>query len=980
MNLSSRQQASEEWEQELQALNHHTIVSVADAGGTIVQVNELFCQISGYSRQELLGQNHRLIKSNTHDSDFYRQMWQTISRGQIWQGEICNRAKNGQLYWVESTIVPFVTEEGTPYRYISIRTDVTRIKQMEQQARKLSDRLRRSQIFANIGTWDWNIATGELYWSERIASLFGYPSGELETSYENFLQAIHPEDRDRVVKAVNRCISEGAIYNIEHRVLWPSGEVYWVQERGDVIRNRAGEAQNMLGVVLDIHERKMAELALLQAEEMAHLGHWQANLVTGELEWSAEIYRIFGYEPYAITPSIELFEQSIHPDDRALVSSSESAAQQCGVHEVVHRILRPDGEVRYVHERGEAQFSANGEMVRLIGTVQDVTERQQVEQQLALAKEAAEEANRAKSTFIANMSHEIRTPMNAIIGLTDLLLEEPLRPKQHKQLTTIATAAKLMLTLLNDVLDLSKLEGGKLELEQLPFSLQQLLDEVRSIAAIQAQEKGLYFELWIDHAVSDCVVGDPTRLRQIILNLAVNAVKFTTKGGVIIGVKPTQVADRLYFSVSDTGIGIDSKRLERIFERFAQADESISRQYGGSGLGTTISRDLVELMGGRIWVESELGKGSCFQFELPLPRAETDVLSLPNSDIDGAACETSYPLTLLLAEDIAVNRELIIRRLKQHQIVIANDGEQAVELWQQQPVDLILMDMLMPKMDGLQAVRRIRQLESQLTRPKTPIVMLTANAMPEQRALSQAAGADEFLTKPIDFSCLNRLLQRYCRQPLETEDGGGEKQPPMAGLDYQRGLALWGDEVAYCRALSSFCRDYQPLPQQLQQLSELQRWDELAALCHTLKGVSANLALDSLNELFNRLQQRAAAARPPQPDHYQLWQQQWQQLQSWLAEATPAVATTLTTSPTIDQRDIVAALQQLETVLLRADVDDQALATLKSSLDFSDYRRLERAVEEFEFEQALAIIGELSHALYKNEAMATLYLDNLGAG
>ncbi|OYZ07974.1 MAG: hypothetical protein B7Y29_02915 [Thiotrichales bacterium 16-46-22] len=254
-----------EREREHLAVNQHAIVSVADKHGNILEVNEKFCEVSGYDRSELIGQNHRIVKSGEHPAEFYQQLWRTISQGHIWQGVICNRAKDGSLYWVESSITPFLDEAGKPYQYVSIRTDITRQIRSEQAVELAKERLRRGQIYANIGTWEWNIGSGELFWTEQIAPLFGYAKGELETSYENFLNAIHPDDRDKVIAAVNDCVEKGSRYHIEHRVVWPDGTIRWLLEKGDVLRDSDGKPIKMIGVVQDVTEIQLAKEAAERA-------------------------------------------------------------------------------------------------------------------------------------------------------------------------------------------------------------------------------------------------------------------------------------------------------------------------------------------------------------------------------------------------------------------------------------------------------------------------------------------------------------------------------------------------------------------------------------------------------------------------------------------------------------------------------------------------------------------------------------------
>ena len=425
-----------------------------------------------------------------------------------------------------------------------------------------------------------------------------------------------------------------------------------------------------------------------------------------------------------------------------------------------YRMARSDGREVWVAGAVKMVTDAEGRPQRMMGAIQNITARKKAEQALTAAKEQAEAANVAKSSFLATMSHEIRTPLNGVLGMAQVMEGDVLSEVQRDRLKVVRSSGENLLTILNDVLDLSKIEAGKLELEQAPFQVKEIARGVQAAFSGIASQKGLAFELTIDPDVAGAYFGDATRVRQILYNLASNALKFTSEGAVTVAVGAD--AAGLVLKVSDTGIGIPADRVGQLFQKFEQADASTTRKYGGTGLGLAICRELAELMGGTITVESEAGRGSTFVVRLPLePALGVEPPGEAADQPDAAEVDLSQ-LRILTAEDNPVN-QLVLRTMLQQaglETHVVGNGREAVEAWETADWDLILMDVQMPQMDGVSATRAIRAREAETGRTPTRIIALTANAMSHQIGEYLAAGMDDFVAKPIDIAKLFEAIER----------------------------------------------------------------------------------------------------------------------------------------------------------------------------------------------------------------------------
>lgn len=499
-------------------------------------------------------------------------------------------------------------------------------------------------------------------------------------------------------------------------------------------------------------------LRMQLANDSAEIGIWEWNLRTGELNWDEWMYKLYGINESEFSGAYEAWVNSVHPDDiDSAKSALETAIRGEGVYDPEFRVVHPNGDIKVIKASAEVIRDTDGKAVKVIGVNYDVTEKVNAIQVLYEAKLAAENAVKAKSDFLANMSHEIRTPMNAILGGLQLLQDTKLSRELKTVLSNASFSAQSLLTIINDILDYSKIESNNLQLEHIQFSLTEVLESVKYDLDGQVSNKQVQFIVNKGERYKDYWLGDLVRVKQIILNLASNAVKFTEKGSVKVNIdsRPYSGKDAIYIQVIDSGIGMTEEAAQRIFERFAQADTSTTRKYGGTGLGMSITTNLIKMMGGEIDVQSQLDKGTTVSVILPLQ--EVDMVSKEKAKKSLSAPDLSSK-QILVAEDNAINQVLIQSMLKstKAKVTIVENGQLAIDEVKKGSYDIVLMDIHMPEMDGVEAQKQLKQLF-----PKLPVIALTANVMKDDVENYIQQGFVAHIAKPIDINQLYGSLKHF---------------------------------------------------------------------------------------------------------------------------------------------------------------------------------------------------------------------------
>ena len=705
---------------------------------------------------------------------------------------------DGSVNWLNVKKQIVFREVGGVRRPVSgllAAVDITERKRIEPELQASKQRMQLAIEASQVGIWEWNVLTNRIRWDAQMFRIYGItPTPDGIMDYTDWSGALLPEDlaenEASLQDTVRRCGSSTRTFRIRRR---NDGEYRHITATEIVRMSERGVAEWVVGTNLDVTERKQAEEAVKRSEEQFNQ---LANFIP-QLAWMADDkgslywYNQRWYD-YTGTTFDEMqgwgWEKVHDPIELQRMKKTWMKSLETGLGwEDTFPLRRHDGEYRWFLTRAFPIRDEAGAILRWFGTNTDITEQLETEQILRAseealqdslkqaedAKEKALQASQRKDEFLANMSHELRTPLNAIVGIGHILAKtSPLSEKQAICVKTLQSSSESLLMLINDLLDLAKLESENIRLENIPFHLHELLEEIVAMLSVSANKKNLALMLDYDKRLEELYINDPHRLKQIVMNLASNAVKFTEQGSVKICVKLTNETRDLVnvaIHIIDTGIGIPEEKLNHIFSKFSQADTSISRKYGGTGLGLAISKTLAELMGGSIVVKSREGAGSEFTLHLPLAHDHSVLLQSGSVLLNGKcakqqdksnACQGAAPC-ILIVEDYKPNMLVATSYMEMlgFHYEVAQNGEEAVHKVQSQTYDLILMDVQMPGMDGLTATRAIRQWETTHNKKKTPIIGVTAYALMGDREKCLEAGMDDYISKPFIPEILQEKME-----------------------------------------------------------------------------------------------------------------------------------------------------------------------------------------------------------------------------
>lgn len=982
-------QQSQKSESQLRAVVDTAVdaIIMINGHGLIQSFNGAAETMLGWQANEVIGRNVKMLMPNPYQDEHDGYLHHHLSTG---EKRIIGKAREVTAMRKDGSLLPIrlavgrVELPGEPL-FVGFITDISQRCAIEESLRASEERFR--SLISNLPGVTFrsspSAACSMLFISDAVEQLTGWSAADFSDGRISMGALVHPDDSDRIWHEIMQALEQQLPYHINYRLRRRDGEMRWLSERGRGAFDATGQVQWIDGVIFDntLIKARNAEFegtvhAINRAMAVVEFDLEERVLTANENFLSLLGYtlaEVQGQKHATFCCPIDV-KSAAYADFWARIKSGDMESGE-------YLRLGRNGREVWLQASYNPIFDANGKLLKIVKLATDLTLRRAMEQELRAAKERAEEAAAARSSFVANISHEIRTPMNAILGFSSALLDTQLDATQRRHLETVHHAANSLLRLLNGVLDTAKLEKGAIDLEISHFSLRDLCRQILASLRISAAEKNLALELDYPASVPEYLQGDAFRLQQIALNLLGNAIKFTDSGSVTLRVRYAQ--RHLVLDVVDTGIGIAADQLERIFEPFAQADASTTRKFGGTGLGTTISRQLAELMGGTLSVRSQLGQGSTFTVRVPLALGEAAIAQAQHP------LPELPPLRVLAVDDVPDNLELLQITLAggQHQVTQAHDGAQAVAACASGVFDVVLMDLQMPHMDGLEATRRIRQHEQSQTPPRAPvpIIALSASVLEQDRHNAHAAGMNGFASKPLEPT---RLLSEIARVLANAHGSADNPNSTLAlaahsahPIDWPRGLQLWGTPERLHQAVQRFVDEHQTTPAQLQSDLACDDWAALLQHAHRLHGAAGNLTLRQVQALAERgenaarAQDSAAAnaaiaALPAALDA----------VRHALAAATTSATSASTPSTTAaampplnaeQQQAVRAALTQLSSALAQGELPDAPLHTLGETLPVHTLQALHHAIDRFDFPDAQRCLDALQQQLQTPPTTAT---------
>ncbi|HEU4718806.1 MAG TPA: PAS domain S-box protein, partial [Bacteroidia bacterium] len=734
----------------LVASRANSAVIITNREDRIEWVNQFFLDMTGYSKEEIYGMSPSVLRGKKTDPEAEKRIEEKKKLAQPFHDIILNYKKDGTPFWVHLHVTPLFDEEGNVERYIAIQEDITEQKKIEDDLRKNREQLKEAQQQAKIGSWEWYDGSDIVSCSDEMCRIFGLPVHE-HYPLKQVFDLIFPADLAMVRKSIEIGLKKISPFEIGFRVSTTEGLKH-LYLTGRAVSDGKKRTLRLFGSVQDITERKNIENEMQLAEKQYRSLFENSQHMICMHSPDGTILSInpagahaLGFEPEElIARNIRSFfqpgkEKEFEEYIRAIVSSGQSKG--------VLRLRKRDGSSS-VWLYSNILLQGNDGMPFVLSSTVEITERYAMEKELRRAKILAEEALVMKDRFVANISHELRTPLNAIIGFSDLLMNTELAPEQYEYLDAVHIAADNLAAMINDVLDLAKIEAGKIEFEQKPYSIRDVLSNTHRLLSQRAKNQKLDFKWECDARVPVYVLGDELRLSQVLINLVANAVKFTEKGFVHFSCSVITEEDGYYmlrFDVEDSGVGIPADQLTSIFEPFNQASLESTRKFGGTGLGLSIVRDLVELQGGTVLAKSAPGIGSKFTVELPVKKVSVDVVQ----QVDYALKPIELPanVKILIVEDQPLNQQLAKRLITDFGFTpeVAFNGRMAIDFLKNNKYDLVLMDLSMPEMDGYDATRVIRE----KLRLDVPVIALTAHSSAGEKEKCIAAGMNDYLSKPF---------------------------------------------------------------------------------------------------------------------------------------------------------------------------------------------------------------------------------------